>query len=506
MANNNIILSFAPTIQPSLIDHPDHESNQANEKLIDGSKKRYFQRLGIKEPVVMIGKLKLGQKDVKMMTIRMDEIVPTASVAFIDMGGNFTTGAYPLANTLMSVFVQSTVPQVKSLSMEFLITNISSMPLTGTTAIMYTISGEMHIPKLNGNYSKSFPKMTSKSALMQIAKDLKLGFADNQSEDTNDNMTWLMPNYSYKSAIKHITKLAYRDDDNFFDCFIDRYYVLNFVNVEKQFDTTNKEIDSGYTIIRDGVYDLDKSDPDKETQQPLKESMLLTNDPKASQSENFILDFSLMGSHGEILQRNSLRKYVYWYEHGLNSKDKSKTDDANLVSHFVEPLTSPTENDAKAPHTTLVDEFKTAETTVKVWSGVHYGNAHASYKFAELLNHQNRMETEKNVLKVKLAGLNKNIIRGSRVAVAIFVDRTQSKLGEVIKNDADTQSPEKRDNTAAELSADSKGPGLYPDKGLTDFYYVKSIKYAFINGEFETELMLSRRHWMIPQPEFKSIT
>lgn len=504
MANNNILISFAPSLQPTLIEFADRESDQSKTKLVDGSRASYVQQMGVNEPVVMIGKLKLKRKSVKMMSIWLDDLIPTASVTFADPGGEFAISSYPLANILMSIFVQSTVPQVKSLSMEFLITNITSMPVSGTTTVIYTVHGELHVPKLNGNYSKSFPKMTSKKALMQIAKDLKLGFADNQPEDTNDQMTWLMPNYTYKSAIKHITKLAYRDDDNFFDCFIDRYYTLNFINVEKQFDRSNKQIDEGFFARRDDLVDLDRVNPEKGNADAEPQVIILSNHPSANQTENFIIDYNLMSNHGEILQRNSLRKYAYWYEHGLNANDKGKPDDSNLIVHFVEPLTSPTENDAKAPQTTTIDQFRNAESTVGVWSGAHYGNAHKSYKFAEMLNHHNRLETEKNMLRLKLVGLNKNIIRGARVAVEICVDKTFSAQGEVLKNDSDTENQEERTNQAPTNEAAGRtGPGLYPDKFLTDFYYVKSIKYSFVNGEFETELMLSRRHWLLPQPGFE---
>ena len=39
--------------------------------------------------------------------------------------------------------------------------------------------------------------------------------------------TWIMPNYSYKSFISHIKKMAYADDSNFFDCFIPLVFNLD---------------------------------------------------------------------------------------------------------------------------------------------------------------------------------------------------------------------------------------------------------------------------------------
>ena len=103
----------------------------------------------------------------------------------------------------------------------------------------------MHIPKLHTNISKALSQVTSLDALLLIANDLQLGFSDNLTENTNDKMTWLIPNYSYKSAITHICKMAYSNEKQFFDCFIDRYYMLNFINVEKQFEKIDddKELD-----------------------------------------------------------------------------------------------------------------------------------------------------------------------------------------------------------------------------------------------------------------------
>jgi hypothetical protein len=392
---------------------------------------------------------------------------------------------------------------------DFLITSISSMPIPKSESVMYTLSGELNVPMFYGNFCKAFRNMTSIQALQKVASELQLGFADNQPEGTADTMTWIMPNYTYHSFMKSIAKLAYVDDNNFFDFFIDRYYILNFINVEKQF-SKDKEIDTGFLALDQLQIDKSRSDPEKDKEVEIEIPLVITNHPDSAQTELYISDFAMVSNHGEIIRQNTLRKYLYWYDHGTNSEPENKTDDANYRCQFIEPLMSTTENDGKIPQTVSIEEYQKLVTdgttsAPKVasseWSGMQYGNAHSEYKYAELLNYHNWLETEKNMLNVTLMGFNVNILRGSRIKVDIYLDRQAAAAANVMADDGDT-SIVKNKLESGDAYADGKGAGVVLDKALSDFYYVSSMDYVYRGGKFETSLSLSRRHWL-KQPENK---
>lgn len=523
---NRVTVRFEPTITPTRLEMPDFESSLSEEnrrRLFDGVYSKFKQRLGYMMPLVMVGKVKLSETMLKAVHIRQEEFVPTISVTFVDNGHVFSSRGFPITNIMVSVFIQSTVKRLKSMSAQFLIGSVSSVPIPGSESVVYTLSGEMFIPKLYGNYSKAYRNMSSLETLAKVAEELQLGFADNQTEGTNDAMTWIMPNYSYKEFIEQVKDYAYRDDSNFFDCFIDRYYIMNFVNVEKQF-ARDDEVDTGYVAYVQSDLNKERVDPAEDNPDDIVEvPIILTNYPEARESEFFITDYALVSNHGDIIKNNALRRYIYWYDHGAGEGEDSepkKVDELidegkpnqqpfeqyeQFRLHFLEPLTSTVTNDGKKPQTVEIPEYVGSAdnpndgpaVATGVWSGIDYGNAHAAYKFAELLNSHNRLETEKNLLRVTLRGFSVNVLRGSRVKVELYKDKVSALLGKTMASDEETDVVLDDIDTGIPQIDDFPQTGIR-DNALSDFYYVKSVSHSYIDGTFSTELTLARRHWLLP--------
>jgi len=496
-----ILKKLDPTIQPSLIDLRDLESNDSKNKITLPKFAGYKQNRGLTEPFIKIGNIRLQYGQIRSLKIWQDEFVPRILITLIDVDSEFSTGKFPVSNILISVFIKSAIKKLKNFSCDFIITNISSFNISDNE-IQYTFTGDMHIPKLHTNVSKAFSQVTSLDALLLIAKDLKLGFADNLTENTNDKMTWLMPNYSYKSAITHISKMAYSNEEHFFDCFIDRYYMLNFINVEKQFEKIDDELNVAYIHYDyNNLIEANKINPEKSnTTEPTAVQLMITNNNALIETDLYIIDYSLVSNHGEILKNNALKRNLYWYDHGGNINEgltkTSDLDSANFTTHFIEPLTGTQDNNGTLPQTTSISEFVDTnpadQTFVGQWVGVDYGNAHTHYKFSQLLNNHNHNDLEKNMLKVKLSGFNNNIIRGSRLKVEIYVDKVTSSLADINRTDED--STEAQSNKLSNFPNNTNTQLV--DRFLSDYYYVKTISYSYTNETFETDLLLTKRNWI----------
>ena len=504
---DKILIRSTPKITPTQISVPDTDNAKGPTGVVaykqDSTTEGYASQRGTMAPVVLVGGLRVAENSIKSLTIWQYGLLPEITLSVIDADGIFGAGFYPISDILISVFIRSQNQQLKSLSADYLITSISSVVIPNSNMTVYTFAGELHVPKINGMYSKSFKDMTSLEALKKTADDLQLGFADNQPENTNDKMTWLMPNYTYKSFINHVKKLAYRDDNNFFDCFVDRYYILNFINVEKMF-SQDPETDKGFLALEQNLLDKRKlSDNDDRGEASEQVDIILSNHTGTKGSEFHIIDYSLMGHHGEILANNALRKHAYWYDHGGNT-DPGTLDSVNFIDHFTEPIQTPVANDGLAPQTANIPDFKDdkpGQSVNGVWLGIDYSNAHQSYKFASLINDHNLLETKKNEMRVTLAGININVLRGSRVPIMIYLDSSAAQQANTMRTDI-----KKADNSPQKMVeedpaiVDSSNPQVL-DKALSGFYYVSTIRYRYFEEKFYTDLTLSRRHWKLPRPK-----
>jgi hypothetical protein len=497
MGLESIILSkIDPKLTPPSLDILDLE-DPAGDIQRTPDRTGYQSQLGKKSPLIKIGNARIASTDIISTSIYYDELIPKIHVSIFDSIGTFTSVTFPKKNPLLTVYIAKSHLKLNELCQTFLITDIQSMPM-GPSITRYDFYGELYIPKLNGNFIKSYPKMTSQEALQQIARELEIGYASNE-ETFDDKMTWINPNLNYKAFIKLIADHAFKNKDTFFECFIDRYYKLCLVNVENQFKPfdSDKDIPMGYAATSTEYLDLSLA-KDAADSLSIDEQVpiILTNGSNLGPGSDFmIVEYSMVSENGSILTRSGFRKRLQMYQHG--------EEDA-LKNWFVEPL-STISPDAEQVHQTpdLTDYTDEGNEIVK-WMGTDYGNSHISYKYAKLVNHHNREETEKNLLRVKLDGINHNISRGARLAVDIYGDRLKKASDDSVKDELTVQdSQQDREKTGRDTAS-----AQIKDDYLSGAYYVKSISYHYNAAaeprqRFSTVMMLSRRSWL-PEPKMEN--
>jgi len=489
-----IIQTLEPKITPPSISVLDFETAGSDNKIRSAEQSGYAQQLGKKSPLIRIGNSTIAPNNVISMSVSMNSIIPTIHVAIIDPMGTLTSRTYPRTSLLITAFVAQSHPKLKSFSQSFLITNVHSIPL-GFGETRYDFFGELYIPNLNGNFIKSYTGLTSAQALKKVAEELGLGFATNE-DTTDDKMTWINPNLNYKSFIKQVTDHSYKNEKSFFECFIDRYYVLNFINVEKQFKqfSDDKEISDGYPAVSTDSIDTSRAENGNKIEAPdATIKLILTNGSIGNKySEMKILEYSMIGENGDILKNNGFRKRILIYKHG-------EADPLN--TWFVEPLSEVSADGASVYQVPELQDY--IDNDVVKWMGTDYNNTHSNYKFAKLLNNHNLAEANKNALLVKLPGFNHNILRGSRVKVHIYSTRAQQMSHDRIKNEL----AEPVDSQKSENPMESTASSEIFDTYLSDTYYVKSIEYNYNiqdpEYKFTTTMILGRKNWL-PEPKVEN--
>lgn len=483
---NQVLVEFAPTLSPTRLERLDLESKQADVKAIDPQGEGLIKQTGKGQPFVQISGFEIALSNLLSLTIFQNEMVPKIHLSVMDNDFAFTSHQFPTTKPIVSVFMAPTNSKLKSIAADFFITNIKSLPIN--ESVRYDIFGELHIPNLYSNKSAAYRQMSSVDVMRKIASELGLGFATNEDK-TNDTMTWINPNLSYKTFIDQVINRAYTNEKSFYTCFIDRNYILNFINVEKQFSREN-EVDVTYlgnsiNLRNDpSRFDYETSEVDEAVEVP----MILSNSQSTGNSDMSIYDYMRLSDHGDILKTESFRKRLKWYSHG-----------DTMLDFFVEPISDLSTENGSIHQKPELEEFETGE--IVKWIGTDYQNGHANYKFARALNNHNKKEIEKNLLKVILVGANFSIPRGSRVKVEIYGDAAYDMIGSAYFGDPE-ETPYVNPGDAP-ISAEVNNE--YVDEHLSDFYYVKDIVIRYKpmgnpESAIYTEMILSKRNW-IPVPE-----
>lgn len=457
--------------------------------------------LGTNYPFIQINNYTFNQNEIDGFSIDYSGFIPTVSLRVGIKGKAFGSASMPKDGDLMSVFIRAKDDAFKPIRNDYRITSVSSSGADdqGMNAIFY-ISGELFIPHLYDEVNKSY-KGTSYEVLKQIAKELKLGFASNDTQ-TNDEQLWINPRGDYKNFIRDVASHSWKDEKSFYTVFIDIYYHLNFVNVNNQFSEGN-ELDLQILInlqATDSAGGQTAADRLKDGKGTIPK--VITNFTELKGSPAYVHRYNVENLSNTISEKHGYKTFSQFFEQ--NSE--------KYWSIYVDPLNT----EGAAGNKILLKGRTTKPGSIKEtfwktqirhrWEGIQYsapeGNAHAKYSYAKIWNERNLEELNKMRLHVDLERGNFNIYRGERLPV-LLIAMADAQYQNVMSP------PEITQNTSA-----------YPmpilDKFYSGYYMVSSMSFSYDPiGETNTNdvpdsktgrqapgfthrMILTRREWPTP--------
>lgn len=486
--------TLLPSIElKTLADLDTSSATAANDNIVMIAKKSQpttAQKMGANKPFVKIG----GHIVSKIETLTIDEtgFLPKVSMVFVDELGEFSGYYFPKTNLIMNLYLKAGSDKFKPIRCDFLITSMKAIPSSYSgesrsagSGTAYIVKGELYIPLIYKQDPVSYPNMSSKEALIAISKELGLGFVENECSP-NDKMTWVNSNRSYSDFIQEIASHAYQSDDSFFTAFIDKYYYLNFIEVNTQLLIEDMQ-DTFITSSNAMMKDMNQSSEDKdEVRAKLEDEVIpnfLTTEMDKKGLSNFIFSLGLNSDHGGILRDHGYKKQIYYYDHTKNESDPAK----KFTDFYIEPLKS--EDRDETEFMVAQEEALVSQPTSK-WMNIDYGNTHPQWYASRLLNHHNMLELNKLQLKASTRNINFQVVKGSVVPIYVTVQQAEKlfKASPRLNN---------KDESEEEIPDEDLNKEL-PDEQLTGFYYLIGTKYYYDSlspNLLYTDLYLARREW-----------
>jgi len=504
----SIVSIIDPKIKVDEIFVEDQESREAKKKtssaIPSNVNTKSSSRYGAYMPLIQINTNKFESNEILYMNFSLNSKIPTLYVAVEDTDGKFDIN-FPLDGDVISLYLRPPDENnQKPIRMDFDIISINS----SASSKSYSFTGITKIPGMHRETNESFSEDTTFNHIQDVCESLQIGFASNETV-TDDSMTRICPFDTYENFIEETIATTYKDDASFFDWYIDPYYYLCMVNVNKQFSLEDKteEINISLATPISGMVGAENAE------ESVKGSLILTNQAEKAGHNIFIENFSLENRTASIWKNNGYKRFGSWYQINENSSE--------LQESFVDPLTTP---GAETEFILLKGRRDETiyQTQVKYkWLGKQAtlsegGNVHDNYQFSKILNHQNLEELSKTTLKVDLAGMNFYIYKYMRLPVLLYVGGDSFKqLQMVSRNDALGESDQNPDPDASEPfnqvnssrptdSAANSSPVSDPrnqkkNEFLSGYYVVGGIEYTYTNpGPVKQSLTLIRREWPIP--------
>lgn len=397
--NPNLLTQlFPPTISPSKISFDSKElSKQQKSDFIVGAGTA---------PLVYYNGIQIEYDTISFFNIYHEGMLPAIDFSFSDRFGIFRGVGFPLDDTTVTVFIYSRTARLRSIYMEFKITSFEDL---GDN--QFRIVGLVNVPELFIKKFTTYSNKTSHETLQAIAKECGLGFCSN-IDNTKDKMNWINIGQSSVEYMSNIVTNSYSGDNSFLSCYIDYYYNICYVDLEKEIKRDNSN-DVGY--FNTGISQLGFGEEGEETLSKL----FLTTDLTAINSNMFISDFEVKNNSTKIsLNKSYLTKTKYY-----DSVTKK------LLVFDIDSLSSPEGLSLKGkPADSKFYEKNVGNAylgKMDVFDDSGGGNVHANYNYAIIQNMINLTELSKLFIELTIPNPNYNIY----IFQKLFIGLVHAKPG-----------------------------------------------------------------------------
>ncbi len=469
--------------------------------------------LSIEIPLIRINDHVFNRDEIANMTIDCTGFLPiiTLGVNFLSQG--FLTKQMPKDGDIISIVIRNESNVLRMIRNDYVITSVHvNKNLTETkTPVIMTFYGELFIPGLRSQSNDFSFEGTTYEALQDFAKRYGLGFASNES-NTSDKQIWLKANMSGEAYVYSIVSKAYKDQTSFYNCWIDVYYNLNFINVNKQLLSIEESVDITAltsSFLKNWNYGVNTAVSEDDALQIPK---VFSNYPSHRTTSFFVNSWWPINRSSDITFTLGAKTVCEMFEHNVNvysnpnapkywKIEKEPMYDKNKASYMWLPRgrTPDTSSNSDDNSMKRANYSNYAELYQKMpWLGIQYtvsnsddsnlqwdGNHHKNYQLARIQNLINNKELDKINVYIQVDGVNLGVIRGDKLPLILFK----------------TNDPEN-----VKLLSEGTMPNLI-ELLYSGWFYVKGFKITWTSesrqsmiSPFTHEFVLTRREWPAPVP------
>tara|TARA_R110000803_G_scaffold59157_3_gene117567 strand:+ start:5073 stop:6560 length:1488 start_codon:yes stop_codon:yes gene_type:complete len=485
IVERNILTVLEPAIKLDPLEILDRESGSGNsDGLTMKEKPSEFSQL---VPEIKINGFDVPSDVLNLFSLKNNTFYPTCRIQFADTDALFTARFYPKDGDLIQLNIRSQGDETTFKPVRIDFTIVDCKPVGGgggESANEYLITGRMFVPKLFAESVEYEEEVTSWDALLNIAEKMELGFASNV-EETNDLMTWTNPNDTTETWIQDIVANSYLNDDTFFTSYIDPYYYLTLVDVNRLFSQEGAveaslgfSQNAGDTMGANGAIGQEGNTPN-----------YLSNMVQLQGGARYISKYQMVNKSGEISKANGYKRYTQYWD--LETRE--------WVSEFVDPLTNNTPGMIPATKGRLIDgqvEGPRNEQVKYKYLGTQGDNVHAQYQYSTVLNYQNITEINKMGMVIELDTLNPALVRYSRIYCQILEFAPTIKDVLAAPSVADISGAEGKPQTRPDNTDDTNSENGIVNEYLSGFYVITGVEWLYTNpGPIRMRLRLQRREF-----------
>lgn len=356
----------------------------------------------------------LPAQHIKKLTLDNNKFLPICYVCFRDVYGIFHDIGFPSDNAKLTIVMPSNNNNLANVFMDFKITNFEVEIAESATLRKIHIWGICNVEGLLISKYESFAKKTTWDVLKTLSQDAGLGFMSN-IDSTNDSQTWANPGFTRTDFIMDTTHKSFAGDSSYMWSFVDFYYNLNYVDVEKAMTEDIKDVK--WVVNSSFNNTVNQTD----NQKPNYSQPFLTNDDTMMTTNLYFTGERILNKSTKTSLKRGYIRNVHFYD--IDGNWGSKAGKYN--SYGLDTITTP-----GAESTSVIlkgepgnnDFYK--QNKKNYWLGkIDTINSYPDYLYAKLQNSENLYDLQKIAMQIILPNPNFNIKRFEKIKLT-FSNKT----------------------------------------------------------------------------------
>ena len=466
----------------------------------DGGGAKQTKAIGTLKPFVLVNSYQFGPDDIQSFKLDCSGIAPKCAVVVMDNKNAFQVESYPRDGDFFTILLNSKHQETfKSIHMDFDIIEIETSPEIEGGNPTITLEGIAKIPRLYAEDCQNLDADNSLNHLELIARDLELGLATNV-EAPDDNQPRLQAYITYADFIKEIVEDSYISDDAFTKYYIDQYYYLTYVNINKIFNAPNPKLDEVMSVLASFASSMseghDQEEGGENKGDQIEVPLMLTNHKDTNGLSCYVDKYELINNSSKVSLAAGYARNIQIYDNNAEPGDRLQEFKVEaLVTEDLPDIEAPLKGNEKDNRYETQVKHKYMGRQNAGEDGL--GNTHPNAAFSKLHNKQNQMEIEKMKIGMTLSSFNPSIYKFQKIPVIMYhydgIRAEASKQGDFKRDEAGfTDKP-----FGAGKAEDANDAQQVMDRFISGHYIIENIDYIIDNPDDGLKQMVTliRREW-----------
>lgn len=369
-----------------------------------------MQNIAVNAPTVSYYGFQLDHRSIRRLVIDNNKFMPTCYISYVDSLAILHDIGFPADNAKLTIVIPSNHDNLANIFMEFKIQKYEVEIVRNSNVKRIHMWGICNVDKLLISEYKSYQD-TSYNVMYNFAQDAGLGFCSNV-DSSNDKMNWISPQMRGFNFLQDVTSKAWVGESGFVWSFVDLYYNLNYIDIEKCLSQEIKNI----KWINSTVYENAKL---AGQHSDLITIPFLTNEPSMRGNNNYFTAEKVLNQSTDISLKKGYLRNVFYYDVDGNWSNKA----GSLNIYGLDTITSKgTNNNAVylkgEPGST---DFYSKNQTQHWLGSIDTANMHPDFLWAKMQNKENVTDLQKIPLQIYLPTPNFNLRRFEKVKL-MFVN------------------------------------------------------------------------------------